>query len=179
MATTGRKYPTEVGENTDSWTNPENMLNAGDGVCGYKITGALDWNLKCYLKTYGFSIPAGSTITKLTLGTKGCRNASFVVMATVSMVCKNGIIEYGGNVNETQWSNCSGATEVTISFVSPTPLPSVDDLNNETFTTWAKFMGSSLYANAKTGLIDCIWIEVEYTPPAAPSGMMDGLVQAD
>lgn len=179
MATTGRKYPTQVGTNTDNWTTPENMLNASDGLCGTKVTGALDWNLKCYLKTFGFNIPIGSTITKLTLGVNACRNMSFGVAAAVSIRLIDGSIEYSSEAQEKQWSSCAGCAEIVTSFLPPIPLPSVATFNNETFTVRVEFAGSSDFANAKTAFCDAVWVEVEYTPPAAVSGVMDGLVQAD
>jgi len=68
------KYPTEVLDNTDGWSDPTYGLNAHDGLCTTKNVSSGN-SKKLKVGTFGFAIPAGSTISKVYVGFHAFRNA--------------------------------------------------------------------------------------------------------
>jgi len=149
-----RKYPTAY-TNTDSWVDPANLLGASDGNCGSK-SGAVWQTYLCYLKTYGFAIPVGSTINSVKIGFKSAYEH-------VTVFLSFGYRGAGGSTSiySTAAGVCVDVTvyEEDISFLGIT----VAELNNETFTSWV-----SVYVELAgvSGFVDCAYIEVDYTEPA-------------
>ena len=163
-----RKYPTAY-TNTDSWANPDYLLGASDGLCGSK-SGVAWQTYLCYLRTYGFAIPVGSTINSVKIGFKSAYEHVTVYLSFSYRGAGGGTSIYSAAVGV-----CADVTvyELDISFLGIT----VAELNNETFTSWVQVY---VEGEGVGGFVDCAYIEVDYTEPAVGKReIMDGFVLAD
>lgn len=173
-----RLSPTEVGVNSGSWYLPENILGpAKDNVCGVKGSGSAG-NYNCYLKTFRDAdgnppaIPAGSTITKITLG-QSARYSYVSDIVWFWYIGASGSLAVADCAD--LGTDCAGTYERSNDFTSG--LPTVAEINNETYQTYIGFYKDG--AGISSGRADNVFIIITYTPPSVPSGVVDGLVQAD
>ena len=149
-----RKYPTAY-TNTDSWTNPAYLLGASDALCGSKSGVAYNTYI-CYLKTYGFAIPVGSTINSVKIGFKSAYEHALVFLGFRIRAAGGGT-----GIDSVAVGVCADATwaELDVSFLGFT----VAELNNETFTSWVQVY---VELDGVFGFVDCAYVEVDYTLPA-------------
>lgn len=162
------KYPTSSGANPDVWISPNNALGVADGLCASKNAVASgSWYL--YLSGYGFAIPAGSTINHVYINHKG-----IIACAINGDLLNFSFIHEAQLINDFSSDTIVGAPCGSTAYKSDYDiLPdlaggrtiSVDDLNNEVFTT--QLHATALFAIPQVFRCDSCYIEVDYTPPSA------------
>lgn len=172
--TTVKKYPTSSGLNPDAWTLPNNVL-AEDGACTYK-TMLAPGDKYLYLSGYGFAIPAGAVIDNVFIDHKG-----IIAAAIAGNILSFSFIHEFQVVNDIQSDTLLGASCASVAYEGEYDvLPdlaggrtiSVDDLNNEVFTT--RLHATCLFPNA-VFRVDAAYIRVVYhVPPVAGGGVSSG-----
>lgn len=172
--TTVTKYPTSSGANPDSWTSPDNALGAEDGVCTYK-TMLAGGNKYLWLSGYGFAIPAGAIIDNVFIDHKG------IIAANVEgNILSFSFIHEFQTVNDNGSDTLLGASCASVAYKGEYDvLPdlaggrtiTVDDLNNEVFTTCLH--ATCLFPNA-VFRVDAAYIRVVYHVPVVIAGGSQG-----
>ena len=169
---------------TCSGNDPSNLLNVPDGHCACRST--LSTVRKCFLKLYKDSdgnapaIPAGSTINHVytnghavdvTLRISGylvywlhhsnfyCGQAAWATTSTIS--CDN----CGDNYDNLDCID-AGWTAEDINALGTEDPPTTTE-------TWVEISSDGL--SAHRGMVDGVWITVDYTPPSAAQPVGDGL----
>jgi hypothetical protein len=167
------KNPSVVGIN-EGWTNPSDVLGSANNICAYYSGWVEVYTVKLYAHTYGFNIPANAIINSLKFGVK---------IAT-SQVWFTSIFTYG-EIKNTRTNITWGTDEVinnpsscSASVWKETPeLASyftVDDLNNENFTTCV-IARNALAEWFGDHYCDAMRIVVDYSVPVAvPKVFGDG-----
>lgn len=176
MASDGPRFGTTVDDVTDSagtitWANPG---NADESASGLLATAALTTISQSHFlhTTYGFAIPAGSTINGIEMIVR--RNKSG---ASVGITDKQ-VRLYKGGVASINADKSDVVTNYTTSFVIVTYGSPTDKWNN----TWTPADINSGFgtafccgeggSGAGTAQVDYIQATVYYTPPPPPPGPM-------
>jgi len=162
------KYPTEVLDNSDGWTNPTYGLNAHDGLCTTKNVSSGN-SKKLKVGTFGFAIPAGSTINHVYIGFHAFHYSGVYLCYNASLrpkIVLNCAIELPVEAPCAPSGNCDNAGDREAESVLPW---TVDILNNETFEFWFELIVAAA-GGVHGAYVDDGWIRVVYTPPAPPVG---------
>jgi hypothetical protein len=146
---------------TVAWTNPGNIVSSNDS----RATATLNQVTSHYLaaSTFGFSIPAGSSIDGITVEIERS-DLSARVKDNIVRLYKNGTGLVGDNkaITGPSWPNTDtyqsygGATDTWGTTWTAT------DINDAGFGVWL----SATNASNSTGRVDHIRITVAYTTPA-------------
>ena len=157
------KNPTAWSNNTGVWTNPAYALGVHDGLCASKGT-SVPGLYTFQVKTFGFNIPAGSTINSVTLGFHSARGHSYYpTYGSLFITITKGGISVSVTEGFSDWLvNCASALDSEQSIPLGVMPFSAEDLNNETFTVTLN-LSVSIGSGTQNGYVDCCWITVDYT----------------
>ena len=172
FAGTGGTSGTCNGSTTFCWSSPAN-ITASDGVFATVVLGASGASNELQGTSFGFAIPAGSTINGITVeifkkAISGIGNPTDVDVT----ILKAGVAT-GTNLGHTGagngWLTAGGIDTYggSASLWGTTWAPS--DINSSTFGVQISCVEWTTAASVTAG-VDFIRITITYTPPAAPAG---------
>ena len=174
-----KKYPTVANDISNKWTNDSYATGQEDSFCANTNSSQV-CNYYLQVKTYGFNIPVGATITGVFMAVKQRRYRNCAVGSlTFYMIPPSRF----GKPNQVITAPCDASppadkcsASVMSSELDLTSLGSwlSSDFNNETFETWFRHTGDNLLMES---WCDAAYLRVTYTEPtAAPTPSGDGLV---
>jgi hypothetical protein len=157
----------DSGTGTVSWTNPGNVTGADDGVvatCSLQLTQASHY---LDATNFGFTIPAGSTITDILVEWKyqEGNNATSHLFDNAIRIIKGGTVGSTDNSKGTEWPTSLTWESYDGVLWGTTWLPS--DVNASNFGAALSVKRQSGGSGSITASVDACRITITYTPPGA------------
>jgi hypothetical protein len=180
MVLTARQYANAVVYNEAAWVNPNNILGVEDVVCTTKtVTGMAGADLYIGFPTFG--LPANAVISAARIGLKGVWFSKIPSSEGNYLIffLYDNSYHYVGQVSVPKVGNSSACSESAyyVGTIASLYLPylTVALLNggswNEAFLeAYCSVVGDKTYNSA-----DSVYLEVDYTVPAAGATVGDGL----
>lgn len=179
-----KKYAGAVDDVGAAWGDEANTTGVDDGSCGY-VAGCGEAN-RLEMSSYGFNIPAGSTIDNVYVGFHVVGSSVWGYRSTMVlkfMKTHNGSTAYNhskdGYIVVKTCADCENSESIDIQpvFTGAGQPITVDDLNNENFEIWI-WHGAISYCLGLEFFLDATWIRVVYTEPVVKAPLGDGLTFA-